>query len=73
MNITPITKGINACAQQLQKEGRVIVKSLTQTPGEKMGAWTMRGYGMPNSLDSGKLLFRSNEIAKPLNSINHIV
>ena len=73
MNFAPITKNIDTYAQKLQKEGRVVVQSLTQAPGEKMGAWTMRGYGMPNAMDPGKLLFRSNEFAKPLNSINYIV
>ncbi len=72
MSIAPIINKVQSNVQGLEKKTAVIIKPLTQTPGEKMGAWTMMGYGMKGITEKGKLLFRSAEYGKPLNSVNYL-
>ena len=73
MNITPIMKNTENIAQKLQKEGKVFVQSLTNTPTYKIGGWTMRGYGMPQETKAaGAMLSRFGEFAKPLNYVNYL-
>ena len=67
MNITPVTKTANACIEKLQKEGRVIINSLTQPTG-KIGSWTYRGYGAPQEALISNLAKNNS-----LKSINYVV
>ncbi len=73
MSITPIINKVTPAVQGLEKKGQVIVQSLTSAPGEKMGAWTMRGYGIPQeSFMEIPQLSRMSEAAKPLGKINYL-
>ena len=69
MSISPIISKITPSLQELQKEGHKIVQSITSNPGPKMGAWTMRGYGIQAEATGQTIGALTAEVGKKINKL----